>query len=240
MTQDGAILAIEATGLSRGYGRRWALAGVNLRLAPGAALLVAGPNGAGKTTLLRLLATTLRPTSGTVRYFGVEPGRDLLRVRRGIGLLSHRTHLYDDLTARETLSIAARLGRFGRDPARDRRLLERVGLDGRGDDVVRGFSAGMRKRLSFARLLLQEPAIVLIDEPYGQLDPSGFAFVDALLAELRDSGRTLVVADHVIERSSTVMRSGLILSGGRMAWVGPAADLPAAMPGVLAAAGASS
>ena len=233
MQSGPETLALDATGLSRGYGRRWALAGLNLRMKPGGSLLVAGSNGAGKTTLLRLLATTLRPTAGTLRIFGLDPVRKPLEVRRRLGLLSHRTHLYDDLTARETLSIAARLGRFGRDPARDDRLLERVGLSGRGDDVVRGFSAGMRKRLSFARLLLQDPDVVLIDEPYGQLDPSGFDFVDGLLAELLDAGKTLVVSSHRVDRSCHIVRSGLVLHAGKMAWVGPAPDLPAALDEVL-------
>jgi len=232
--QDGSDrLAVEASGLSRGYGRRWALSGLNLRMKPGNSLLVAGSNGAGKTTLLRLLATTLRPTAGMLRIFGIDPVRDPLKARRHLGLLSHRTHLYDDLTARETLSIAARLGRFGRDPARDDRLLDRVGLAGRGDDVVRGFSAGMRKRLSFARLLLQDPDVVLIDEPYGQLDPSGFDFVDDLITELREAGKTLVVSSHRVDRSCHLVRSGLVLHAGKMAWVGPAGELPAALDEVL-------
>jgi heme exporter protein A len=229
VSQDDPTLALQTEGLSRGYGRRWALAGLNLRMKPGNSLLVAGSNGAGKTTLLRLLATTLRPTSGSLRIFGIDPVADPMAARRKLGLLSHRTHLYDDLTARETLSIAARLGRFGRDPVRDDRLLERVGLTGRGDDVVRGFSAGMRKRLSFARLLLQDPDVVLIDEPYGQLDPAGFDFVDGLLTELREAGKTLVVSSHRVDRSATLVKSGLVLAGGKMFWVGDAPDLPAAL-----------
>jgi len=222
-------LALEASGLSRGYGSRWALAGVNLRMRPGSSLLIAGSNGAGKTTLLRMLATTLQPTNGSLLIHGLDPARDLLGARRHLGLISHRTHLYDDLTGLETLDIVARIAGMGSDPQRDEALLERVGLGGRGNDPVRGFSAGMRKRLAFARLLLQGPDIVLLDEPYGKLDPRGFDFVDRFIEELRDAGKTLVMATHLVDRAASMLRSGLVLSAGRMAWVGPATELPVAL-----------
>jgi ABC-type multidrug transport system ATPase subunit len=232
MGQD--TLALEAVGLSRGYGSRWALAGFNLKLKRGGSLLIGGSNGAGKTTLLRMLATTLRPTAGTLTIFGCDPWKDLLGIRRRLALLSHRTHLYDDLTAYETLSVAAELGGFDSSRRHLGGLLERVGLAGRGGDVVRTFSAGMRKRLGFARLLLQEAELVLIDEPYGQLDPRGFELVDSLIEELRDAGRTLVIATHLVERMAPRLHSGLVLSGGRMAWVGPAAGVPRALAEALA------
>jgi len=227
-------LALEATDLARGYRNRWALSGLNLRMATGNSLLVVGANGAGKTTLLRLLATTLTPTAGSVRVFGVRPEEDLLGVRRQLGLVSHRTHLYDDLTAAEFLAVTASVGGMSKDSARNEALLERVGLAGRGSDVVRGFSAGMRKRLSFARLLLQDPAVVLLDEPYGQLDVRGVAFVDELIAELIGDNKTLVMSTHQVERGAALLKNGLVLSSGRMSWVGPAADAPAALAEVLA------
>jgi ABC-type multidrug transport system ATPase subunit len=86
----------------------------------------------------------------------------------------------------------------------------------------------MRKRLAFARLLLQDPQIVLLDEPYGQLDRAGFSFVDELVQQLIAEGRTLVMSTHLLDRAAGMLRSGLILNGGRMAWVGAAAELPAA------------
>ena len=191
---------------------------------PGASLLVAGANGAGKTTLLRLLATTLRPTSGSLLIGGKDPSIDLLEVRQQLGLVSHKTHLYDDLSASQFLDITATLAGMPKDRERTEGLLERVGLAGRGNDVIRGFSAGMRKRLCFARLLLQDPSVVLLDEPYGQLDIAGGDFVDELVSDLKDAGKTLVVSTHQVERSGQLLEHGLVLSSGRMNWVGPASE----------------
>ncbi len=220
--------ALQARDLARGYGHRWALSGLNLELGQGRSLLLAGPNGAGKTTMLRLLATTLQPSNGSLRVMGIDPRQDPMGARQHIALLTHRTQLYNELSASENLEVSARLLGLKRDPNRAVKLLDRVGLAGRGRDRVRTFSAGMRKRLAFARLLLQDPQIILLDEPYGQLDPEGFIFVDELVKQLQDEGRTLVLSTHLLERASSSLDSGLILSAGRMAWVGSAADLPTA------------
>src|SRR5256885_11008633 len=160
-------LAIDAKNLARRYGRRWALVDVSFQLKAGEVLVVAGRNGSGKSTLFRTLATAIRPDRGSADILGFDLVRDRYDVRKAIGLLSHYTYLYESLTARENLVIAARfLGVGGVDDA-----LARVNLAGRADDPVTNFSAGMRKRLSFARVLMQDPKIVLLDEPYGQLDP---------------------------------------------------------------------
>jgi heme exporter protein A len=131
------------------------------------------------------------------------------------------------LTALQNLSTAA--GISGRGDADLPGLLAGVGLRGRENDAVRTFSAGMRKRLAFARLLLQDPQIVLLDEPYGQLDPAGFELVDELIRRLQDEGRTLILSTHLVERGAALLQSGMVLVDGRVGWVGPAEELPAAM-----------
>ncbi len=221
--------ALEARDLSRCYRNRWALAGVHLELPPGRSLLLAGANGSGKTTLLRLLATSLRPSRGWLRIHGIDPTAAPQEARQTLALLTHRTQLYAHLTGRENLSVAQRMRGFRPEAARLQALLDRVGLGDRGDDTVATYSAGMKKRLAFARVLLQDPRVVLLDEPYGQLDPSGFALVDGLLTEMAKEGRTLVVATHLVDRLAPALQSGLILAGGRPSWVGKAADLPAAL-----------
>lgn len=219
--------AVRADALSRGFGDRWALAGVNLRMRAGSSLLLAGHNGAGKTTLLRILAGLLRPTSGAVLIGGVDPSKDLREARRKVALVAHQGQHYLDLSAGENLALVA--GLLGRTDAEAASALDRVSLTDRSDDAVRTFSAGMRKRLAFARILLQAPDVVLLDEPWGQLDPAGFRFVDELLAEFCAEGRAVIVATHLVDRAGHLLEHGLLLDDGKPVWVGTAGELPAAM-----------
>jgi len=206
-------LAIDAQNLARRYGRRWALVDVSFRLRAGAVLVVAGRNGSGKSTLFRTLATAIRPDRGAATVHGFDLVRERYDVRRLVALLSHQSYLYESLTARENLAIAARfLGRGDIDG-----MLDRVGLLPRADDAVATFSAGMRKRLSFARVLLQDPKVVLLDEPYGQLDPEGFVLVDEVVRGLRARGATVLMATHQVERGKGLADEFMLLEGGRVA-----------------------
>jgi heme exporter protein A len=188
--------------------------------------MVAGRNGSGKSTLLRVLSTAIRPDSGTARLAGFDLIDERDDVRQNVAILSHASYTYDALSALENLQLMARLmGRSG-----NRReiidLLDEVGLADRADDVVNTFSAGMRKRLAIARVLLQDAKIVMLDEPYGQLDPPGFRFIDALFSSLRRRGVTLLIATHQIERAAELCDLGIVLDRGRLIWAGPAAELP--------------
>jgi heme exporter protein A len=204
--------AIDAHNLARRYGRRWALADVSFQVAAGSVLVVAGRNGSGKSTLFRTLATAIRPDLGSARILGLDLVRDRYEVRKAVALLSHQTYLYESLTARENLTIAARfLGTGGVDAA-----LERVNLSPRADDAVATFSAGMRKRLSFARVLMQQPKIALLDEPYGQLDPEGFTLVDEVVRELKARGTTVLMATHQVERGKGLADGFMLLEAGRV------------------------
>jgi heme exporter protein A len=216
---------ITANALARRYGRRWALAGVTFDVAAGSVMMVAGRNGAGKTTLLRVLATAIRPDRGTVAVGGFDVVREREDVRKLTALLAHQNYLYDSLTARENLDVVA--DHLGTSRSRVLPLLERVGLGGRRDDVVATFSAGMRKRLSFARVLLQEPRVVLLDEPYGALDPPGFELVDSVIAELRGGGATILMATHQWERASRLCDTAMVLEQGAVKWQGRASDVMA-------------
>ncbi len=180
--------------------------------------MLCGPNGAGKTTLVRLLGTALSPTAGTLELFGVSAGEG---VRHRVGMLSHADHHYDELTARENLQLAHDLG-AARVSVSD--TLARVGLAERADDAVRGFSAGMRKRLAFGRLLARQTDLVLLDEPYAGLDPAGAAFVDELLRAWRAAGTTVVVSTHQVQRVAPLCDRAVVLDSGRVAWTGPAAE----------------
>jgi len=220
-------LAVETVGLSRRYGRRWALRDVSLQLPTGSVAMLAGRNGSGKSTLLRVLATALRPDHGEARVAGHDVRRERDAVRRKVALLAHQSFLYEALTARENLQVAASfLGR----PV-EAELLARVGLAARADDPVASFSAGMRKRLSLARVLLQQAELVLLDEPYGELDPPGFASLDGVIDELRARGATVIMATHLVERGRLLCDRALLLEEGRLVWSGKAREMPAEAPG---------
>jgi heme exporter protein A len=215
--------AVETEGLSRRYGRRWALSDVGLSVPAGALVMLAGRNGSGKSTLLRVLATALRADHGHARVAGFDVRREREAVRRKVALLAHHSYLYEALSARENLAVAARFLGRPEEPA----LLARVGLAARADDPVLSFSAGMRKRLALARVLLQQAEVVLLDEPYGELDPPGFDLLDAAIAELKARGATVIMATHLVERGRALCEHALLLEDGRLAWSGPAAAMPA-------------
>ena len=208
-------LAIDAQKLARRFGRRWALIDVTFQLRSGAVLMLAGHNGSGKTTLLRVLATLLRPDMGQAKVAGFDVVKEREPLREKIALLSHQTYLYEQMTARENLDLLAKF--CVAPPAAAADLLEKVGLADRANDAVATFSAGMRKRLSFARILLQQPEIVFLDEPYGQLDPQGFELVDRVIAELKQRGVTIVVATHQVEHVVGYADEKITLRAGRIA-----------------------
>ncbi len=192
--------SVEVTSLSRRYGRRWALIDVSFTVPRGKALMVAGRNGSGKSTLLRVLSTAIRPDGGTARLEGWDIRSARFEVRRRVAILGHASYTYDEMSALENLQLVARV--LGRDSSKEAlmHILAEVGLGERADDPINTFSAGMRKRISIARVLLQDADIVMLDEPYGQLDPPGFRFVDALCRRLRDQGRTILIATHQLDR----------------------------------------
>ncbi|HYK04066.1 MAG TPA: heme ABC exporter ATP-binding protein CcmA [Thermoanaerobaculia bacterium] len=205
---------IEIDRLGRRYGSRWALSNISVRIRDASVVMVAGPNGSGKSTLFRILATAIRPHCGTATIDGWDLDRHRDDVRKSVALLTHASYLYEPLTGLENLRVFADHLDRSRDGLMP--LLERVGLASRANDPVSAYSAGMRKRLSFARVLLQEPRVVMLDEPYGQLDPEGFTLVDEVVRELRERGATVLMATHQLERGTKLADSMLFLEAGRV------------------------
>ena len=221
-----------ARDLSRRYGQKWALAHLDLTAARGEVLLIAGPNGAGKTTFLRLLAGLLRPTVGELELFGKSLASDPFGWRRNVSLLSHASYLYDPLTALETIRLWARLlGRPTGEGALRARLAE-VGLEAESDTIVSGFSAGMQKRLTCARVRLEDSDLVLLDEPFAALDTTGQDLVSDWIAADRKAGKTVVLASHNLERASRIADRAVLLERGQMTWQGAARELPNVLAGL--------
>jgi heme ABC exporter ATP-binding subunit CcmA/heme exporter protein CcmB len=207
---------IELHAVSKVFGPHRALDGVGLHVAPGAFVLLVGPNGAGKTTLLRILATLTRPSAGTVRVAGLDPAQAGATVRRQIGHLSHRTLLYDDLTAEQNLAFYARLYAVPAASDRIADMLARVGLAARRHDRVSTFSRGMQQRLAVARALLHGPRLLLLDEPYSGLDPQAADALTALLGELHGEGCTLLLATHALDHVTRLRQRTVVLDRGRV------------------------
>jgi heme exporter protein A len=189
---DSRMLALEVEGLARRYGEREALSDLSLTLAEGQTLVVFGPNGAGKTTLLRVLATLLRPHAGRVRVLGSELPEQSWAVRGRVGVLAHEPLLYRELTPRENLRFHARLHRV--EAARVEQLLDALAIAARADEPLRVLSRGMVQRVAVARCVLHDPDLLLLDEPYANLDPAAVELVAPLIGP--GSGRTRVICSH--------------------------------------------
>ncbi len=221
-----SVSALRTEGLGRRFGRHWALAHLDLEVRAGEAVLLAGANGSGKTTLLRLLAGLQPPSSGSLEVFGHDPIKEQRAVRRQLTLVSHESYLYPRLTALETLAQWSRL--LGRHDSEQSlvSLLDEVGLADRHAARVGGFSAGMKKRLTLLRTRLEEPRLVLLDEPFAALDPAGQELIETWIEGFRARAMTVIIASHALERSRRHADRGLILERGQLVWSGPAAQLP--------------
>ena len=219
-TPAAPVPLLEARGLERRFGAATVLHGISLVVRSGECHLVVGPNGAGKSTLLRLLAGLARPTAGTVAIEGAPLAGDSSR-RRLIGLLSHQSHLYDDLSPAENLRFAARLYGLPDPGAAVRERLAAVGLADRANDPVRRLSRGMVQRAAIARALLHSPRLLLLDEPGTGLDPHWAEQVAGLLRTELAAGRALVLVSHDVHESWDLATHVHVLVQGSWACSGP-------------------
>jgi ABC-type multidrug transport system ATPase subunit len=192
---------IRARGLEKRYGRKRVLRGVDLDVARDETLVVTGPNGSGKTTLLRLCAGLALPTGGTL---------ELEADRASLGYLAHEPLLYRDLTALENLDLYGRLYRVAERRERIGMLLERFGLWEARAERVASYSRGMTQRLALCRVLLHDPELLILDEPYTALDADGAALLDRELQALRD-GRALLLSTHDPARVESLATARLAL-----------------------------
>jgi heme exporter protein A len=218
--------AIQLDGLARHYGEREALSGVSLSLAAGQTLVVFGPNGAGKTTLLRVLATLLRPHAGTVRVLGSSLPDEAWAVRGRVGLLGHEPLLYRELTAGENLRFHARLHGVGDERVAE--LLESVAISARAAEPLRTLSRGMVQRVAVARAVLHDPELLLLDEPYSNLDPAAVELIAPLLdGRDRATGPTRVICSH--DPAGGLAQADVVLGlrGGRPALLREASEVDA-------------
>ena len=203
--------------VSRHFGRRRAVSRVTFTARSGSILGLLGPNGAGKSTMLAMLATLLRPTSGSVRFGSLDPREHGAALRGRIGVLGHDLFLYPELTAHENLAFFAGLYRSVDPAGVATRALAQAGLADRAGDQVHSFSRGMRQRVALERALIHAPRLALLDEPFTGLDDASAAALVGRLRTLRDGGTIVILATHDLELADGLLDEAIFLRDGRVA-----------------------
>lgn len=216
---------IRGSALTKRFGALVALDRVEFSVRSGESVTVFGPNGAGKTTLIRVLTLGLRLDAGTLRVAGLDPRRDDLAIRGRIGVISHHSFLYDDLTASQNLEFYASLYGVADPAARARELLELMGLSHRANDRVGELSRGLQQRVSVARSLVHDPPLLFLDEPFTGLDPQAAGRLRRLLARLREQGRTLLLVTHDLRQGLELCDRWVLLARGRIVDQGRSSEI---------------
>lgn len=210
--------SIRLKNMSRVYGRRFALHRVNVEFRAGELTVILGHNGAGKTTLMNILATVDQPTKGTVNFDTTSFSAFAKSRRDEIGWVSHEALLYNDLSGRENLNFFASM--YGVDKTIVQTWLDRVDLLDVADDRVSTYSRGMRQRISIARAMVQNPSLILLDEPLTGLDPISRRRMLELFDELKRDGKILVMITHDVSIPDQFVDRVLLLKDGKVAFDG--------------------
>ncbi|HEX2184202.1 MAG TPA: ABC transporter ATP-binding protein, partial [Chloroflexota bacterium] len=219
--------AIRTAGLTKVYGARAVVDDLNLAVPQGTICGFLGPNGAGKSTTIKMLLGLIGATRGTASLFGLDAGKDSLEIRRRVGYLAQEARFYEHMTARETLRFVARV--YFRGPAagierRIEEMIELVGLEGKADRPVRGFSGGEKQRLGLAQAALPGPDLLILDEPVSALDPLGRRDVLSIMERLRGQ-TTIFYSTHILDDVQRVSDTVVILHNGRLVAQGPIGTL---------------
>ena len=222
--------AIETIALRKEYGRKIALHGLDLTVQPGEVFGFLGPNGAGKTTTVKILLGLARATSGEARLFG-RPAGDA-EARQRIGYLPENFRFHDWLSGAALLDFHARLAGVSLSERRQRipKVLELVGLSGRGNDRIRAYSKGMTQRIGLAQAIIHQPDLVLLDEPTSALDPVGRREVRDLIRTLKARGMTIFLNSHLLSEAEMVCDRVAIVDRGRIVRSGKLTDLIGGVP----------
>ena len=215
---------IEYIGVSRSYGNRVAVDGLDLKIPPGELFAFLGPNGAGKTTTMKMAVGLLRPNEGVVRVCGHDVAKEPSAAKSKLSYVPDEPHLYDKLTGREFLQFISEM--YGiRGTQETEKQIERFGLARFVDELTETYSHGMKQRLVFASAFLHHPEILVVDEPMVGLDPKSIRLVKDLLREQADAGTTVFMSTHTLAVAEEIGdRIGIIL-GGKIQFVGTLAAL---------------
>jgi ABC-2 type transport system ATP-binding protein len=221
---SNAAPVLKTTGLSTRYGKRLALAGLDLEVPPGRVFGFLGPNGAGKTTAISLILGLISPTAGRVELFGKDTGPHLAESLLRVGAVLEGVSFYPHLSARDNLRVCAAIS-GGDSAGRIESTLGLVGLAGRAKDKVRGYSMGMRQRLALGAALLHDPELLVLDEPTNGLDPAGMREFRDTIRDLGRSGKTIFVSSHLLGEVEQMCDEVAIVKEGRVIASGTVAEL---------------
>ncbi len=204
--------------IEKRYGAFQALKPLDLHVRKGEVFGFLGPNGAGKTTFIRMIAGLLPPTSGKVWVDGLPMSTHAVEAKRITGFIPDRPYLYEKLTAREFLVFVGGIYGMGQTEclAKGNPLLEEYGLGGVGDQLIEGFSHGMKQRLTLAVALLHEPRLIIVDEPMVGLDPGGARQIKNVFRQLAAEGRTVFLSTHSLDVAQEVCDRLVILNHGEI------------------------
>jgi len=217
---------IQLEHLSKEYNGLPAVSDLTIGIPEGEIFGLLGPNGAGKSTTILMLVGLIQPSSGRCLVDGIDVAKDPIAVKQRIGYMPEDVGFYPTLTAVENLAYFAKLYRMDREPAKKRiaELLALTGLDGVTKEVG-GYSKGMRQRLGLAKALLNDPSIIILDEPTANLDPKGVADYRRIITAVAGEGKTVIVSSHILAEVSRISTSVGILSAGRLVAHGAWEDL---------------
>jgi heme exporter protein A len=209
-------LSVKVQGLTKLLGNRHVLRGIDLNVGSGEKLVIFGPNGAGKTTLMKIMATLLKPSSGSVWLDGINIRDKAAQVRRKISLVTHQTFLYDNLTVYENLKFYGKMYGIPDLEQRIREVISWVKLESRLQDRVGTLSHGMQRRASIARAVLHNPSILFLDEPEVGLDPKAVTMIRDILGNINAEGRTVIMTTHNLAQGLELADSVIILNRGQI------------------------
>jgi heme exporter protein A len=216
--------ALLSRGIEKKYGYAFAVRNLDLEVHRGEFIALFGRNGAGKTTFLKIAATLVRPSKGTLGIEGFDVAREPEKARRHIGFLSHNTFVYRDLSALDNLKFFARLYQVDDSEERLLGLLDRVGLRRRALDPVRAFSRGLQQRVGIARVMLHDPRLILLDEPYTGLDVQAADTLNSILDEASRAGKTVILSSHDLDQGLRAATRAVVMDKGAIVYSGAATD----------------
>jgi len=217
---DQSSIVLETTNLTKHYGRIKAVKKLNLSIKKGTVFGILGPNGSGKTTTLGMVMDVTNMTSGSYKWFGKEPTKES---RKKIGTILETPVFYPYLSGEKNLQIVAEIKETSYENIP--KVLEQVGLLDRKDDNFRTYSLGMKQRLSIAAALVNDPIVLILDEPTNGLDPQGIAEIRQLILDIAKSGKTIILASHLLDEVQKVCSEFAVLKQGKLLHIGRVEDV---------------